>query len=311
MALTETGLIEGHDYTFKQLRQYLKMMAGVVQEGVIGATDYATTAGALMTVNVAAGDAIVQMDSGVGNGYYMQSNDAVVNVAVGAAHGTLPRLDQLVLQVRDPNVAGAFDTAQLYVLAGVATAGTTLDNRNGATALPVDHIRLADILVPAASSSISGGNVRDRRPWARGAHLYVKSAGGGSVSTASGTELSLSALLGTPRVELSGGPVEAIYNANMSNSSAATNMWLRLYIDGGSISAQLETAAVANAVDTLNQHELLDWGGVVGTPPPAGSHVMDLRIYGNAGGTISMVNDVNQRARLMLREVGRPLLTNG
>ena len=90
-----------------------------------------------------------------------------------AAHASLPRLDQVVLRVYENTHDGSgLNTARIETVDGTATAGATLANRNGAAALPASSIRLADVLIAAASSSIPSGNISDRR---------VKAALGGSV----------------------------------------------------------------------------------------------------------------------------------
>jgi hypothetical protein len=178
VALLETMHIEGHDYSFKQLRHMLQNALGRMQEGVCAASDFLVTqrgAGANMSVDVGAGNAWVDMDTGTRNGTYFQHNDAAVNVAVGAAHATLPRVDQLVLQINDPNVTGVLDVAELKVLPGTPTAGAQISSplggsyRAGAAALGNDRIRLADILVPAAAATIVNANIVDRRQMADGA----------------------------------------------------------------------------------------------------------------------------------------------
>ena len=178
MALLETMLLEGNDYTFQQLRHMFEAARGMLQEGVVGPTDYKVSqraAGANLSVDVAAGDAWVNLDTGTRQGYYLQTNDGTVNVAIAAAHATLPRVDQVILQINDSNVpAGSGNLPELKVLTGTPTAGATLDNRLGAAALGNDRIRLADVHVPATDTTIADAQIRDRRPWARGATLTIE-----------------------------------------------------------------------------------------------------------------------------------------
>lgn len=222
MSLLETLLIDGHDYTFKQLRQMLATL--VPQEGVYGAGDYRVTAGAGMSVNVAAGDAWVRMDAGTFNGLYYQKNDASINgVAVTPAHATLPRIDQVVLTVADSTVSGATDTPTVSVLAGTATSGATLDNRSGVAALPQNSIRLADVLVPAASASITSTNIRDRRPWCRGA--FVRSmASSTDVTIASATFADIDSINISNRLEIVSGIVVATLTATIAANTATPSI---------------------------------------------------------------------------------------
>src|SRR5881398_122587 len=178
-------------YGFEWLRYIAE--SGDVQEGVINAGDLKVTAaaGGGMRVDIAAGAAFVKGDSGVAalgltQGLFTVINDAAIPNAVtlNTSDATNPRLDQICLRVRDSSDLGTgADDATLLVVTGAATAGATLTNRNGAAALPNDHVRLADVLVPAASAAVTAGNIADRRPWARGAQRRLIRAGGPVTAT--------------------------------------------------------------------------------------------------------------------------------
>lgn len=89
---------------------------------------------------------------------------AQLNVAVGNGDPTNPRLDQIVLQVEDSEHAGGNNQASIVCLPGTPNAATTLDTRTSAAALPASCILLADVLRPAASTTVVTANIRDRRP---------------------------------------------------------------------------------------------------------------------------------------------------
>lgn len=174
MALISTFPLDQTTYGFEWLRY--SFLLGL-QEGVVEPGDFRVTAAAAggMRVDVAAGTALVAADTGVRNGLYVQVNDAVIANAVTfpAADGTNPRVDQVFVQVNDvADLGSAGNTPALAVAAGTATAGATLDNPAGVTALPANSVRLADVLIPAGSTSIAAANVRDRRRWARGAFAH-------------------------------------------------------------------------------------------------------------------------------------------
>jgi hypothetical protein len=158
-----------------------------IQPGVVGSGDLAVAqrgAGANMSVDVAVGMAFVQGTTQSRQGMYHVFNSATENVVVGAAHSTLPRLDQIILRIFDSTVSGASDTPTLSTLAGTATSGATLDNRSGAATLPDDSIRLADVLVPAGASSIVTADIRARRQRARGQFVTASpSTSGPTIST--------------------------------------------------------------------------------------------------------------------------------
>lgn len=181
MALITTAFLDSKQYGFEWLRLVTQLTAPY--EGIFAAGDYLVTPAAAggQRVDVAAGTALVQGDTGTRNGLYLQVNDAAIASAatLNASDPALPRLDQIVLRVRDSSDLGdASDTPSIDVVTGTPTAGATLDNRNGAAALPANALRLADVLVPAASSAVTAGNVRSRRKKALPGELgYVEQTG--------------------------------------------------------------------------------------------------------------------------------------
>src|SRR6185436_19597618 len=143
------------------LRRYLG--AGLV-EGVVGATDMAVAqrgAGANFSVDIGAGEALIQGDTIASQGRYYALNDAVFNLTgFTAAHATLPRIDRVTLRVRDTfhDGSGANDVS-FQIVTGTATAGATLVNLNGAAALPTNQLLLANILIPATATTITTANI--------------------------------------------------------------------------------------------------------------------------------------------------------
>lgn len=187
MALTSDFNASGN-VAFSRMRMLLQETA--LQEGVYGTNDLKVVqrgAGANMSVDVGAGAAWVQVDTGTRNGLAHCYNDATANVVVTASSGSNPRIDQIVLRFNDTTIpTGSGNVPTLECLAGTATVGATLDNRTGAAALPSDCLRLADILVPTSSTTVTTANIRDRRPWARGA-FAVGTYTGANLTTSSGS----------------------------------------------------------------------------------------------------------------------------
>lgn len=160
---------------FLQTRTYdaqdLRMLVDQMQfgEGVMGRDDFRViqrVAGANMSVDIEPGDVFVRGDDVARQGFYRVVNDARANLAIAAAHATLPRLDQIVARVYDSSVTGSSDIPALESIAGTATGGATLDNRTGAASLPAGACLLADVLVAAADTSITTAEIRTRRPFA-------------------------------------------------------------------------------------------------------------------------------------------------
>jgi hypothetical protein len=146
-----------------------------ITQGIINTGAYLVSqrgAGANQTVDIAAnaGTAVVAGTTIANQApYQVPPHSAVINEAIAAADPTNPRIDQVILRCYDNTIDGSGQNkAQVEVLTGVASAGATLANRTGALALTANAMRLADVLVPAASASVTNANIKDRRPKTRG-----------------------------------------------------------------------------------------------------------------------------------------------
>jgi hypothetical protein len=134
---------------------------GSVKGGVLATGDLAVSAGSLLTVNVAAGEAIIpQGNVTYGAGYYLR-NTASVNVALAAANGTFPRVDTIVAKIEDATYAGTGNQGVIEVLTGTATSGATLANKSGAATVAGASLAIGYVLVPAGSTSVTSGNIEN------------------------------------------------------------------------------------------------------------------------------------------------------
>lgn len=156
-----------------QLDTRMNKGIGAVGVGALGRSDFKVLqrgAGANMSVDVNPGNLIIPVVAGEANQYLNLS--AVSNSGAGsantprwtatfpAASGANPRIDRVVVQ-RSLTVVDDFTLA---VIPGTATAGATLDNLNGAAAVPAGAVLLADVLIPTSATTITTVNIRDRRP---------------------------------------------------------------------------------------------------------------------------------------------------
>jgi hypothetical protein len=159
------------------MRRFLSALIG--GEGVVTSGDMAVAqraAGANLSVDVAAGQAVVQGDSITNQGMYYAYNDGVVNVTgFTAAHATLPRVDRVLLRVRDAFHGDAANDVAFVIVTGTATAGATLTNLAGAAAVPGSQLLLANVLIPAAATTITTANI-DTRVGSVRPHLTVTSS---------------------------------------------------------------------------------------------------------------------------------------
>jgi hypothetical protein len=252
---------------FQRMRQM--QIDGALQEGVVGASDLMVVqrgAGVNQSVDVGTGFAWVQIDSGTRNGMGHVTNDAVANVTVTAANGTNPRIDQIILRWNDTSIpTGSGNVPTLEVLAGTATSGATLANRTGAASLPNDCLRLADLLIPQSSTTISNTQIRDRRPWARGA--YIAKRTGGTPSTTSTTFVAVTGMLS--RIECSGVPMLITLAAQAVTTGSVAICTLGAFVDGSMVDSFYAQTAVTNGSIPIARSFLYT--------PTAGSHTFDLQ----------------------------------
>lgn len=142
----------------------------VMSPGIVSAGDYAVTLTTLLGISIAPGVAYIPGLNVVDQGAYRQRMVSAAALTDDPANATNPRLDQVILRVMDSTAdTSGLQEGRIEIATGTATAGATLDNRTGAadlTALAENSksvVLLADLLVPAAATSFTGANLRDRR----------------------------------------------------------------------------------------------------------------------------------------------------
>lgn len=133
------------------------------QEGVGSVGDLTVaqrSAGANMSVDIAAGEAMVQGDSTAYQGKYYVLNDALFNLTgFSAANATNPRVDRVAIRVRDAFHGDAANDVSFIILTGTPTSGATLTNLTGAASVPGGHLLLANVLIPASATTVTTANI--------------------------------------------------------------------------------------------------------------------------------------------------------
>jgi hypothetical protein len=127
--------------------------------GIIGASSLAVTANspAGMSVIVASGWAAIVGTTQSNMGTYVAYNDAANVLTVTTADPTNPRIDIVCVTVQDAYYTGAFNDVIFQVIAGTPAGSPT------APATPANSIKLANIAVGAAVTSITTANITDQR----------------------------------------------------------------------------------------------------------------------------------------------------
>jgi hypothetical protein len=298
---------------FQRMRALLLEAGGGLQEGVAGAQAAAGDlkaaqrgAGANLSADVAVGAAWIAIDTGTRNGIGHVFSDATFNAGpFTAGNGTNPRIDQVILRWNDTSIpTGAGNVPTIEVLTGTATAGATLDNRLGATALPNDCVRLADVLMPVSAVSVTTANIRDRRPWARGAYRRIvrnsNAAAGSDYTTASATTALVDATNLQPRIECSGLPLRATLRTNMKHSAASAQVNVGLWLDGAAVDGGLQISYTQPAAGTPTPLALM-WD----ISPAPGSHLVGPAFQTPSGATASLLAQATIPLQFTVEEIVR------
>lgn len=109
-------------------------------------------------INIGTGSAFINGDNIANQGMYHVFNNGAVGKTLVAANPTDPRIDSVFARVRDAQYSGVNNDWLLEVVTGTPSPVPA------APALPLNAIRLADILVPATfAGPLLAGNITDRR----------------------------------------------------------------------------------------------------------------------------------------------------
>ena len=182
------------DHNAQDYRTILSSLlcAGVAGPAALAVSERAGTPN--MSVDVAAGGAFIASTRSAAQGTYHAYNDAVINTAIAAADATNPRIDRILLQVRDEAQDGALtqNDARIFVEQGTPAAVPVAP-----TVTIDDYIELAQVTVPASASSITNSNISDTRPLAASTLASIRrytTAIATAQVTSGGTELTIATL---------------------------------------------------------------------------------------------------------------------
>lgn len=137
----------------------LSVQALYATTGIIGSSSLAVTANspAGMSVRVATGWCAIVGTTQSNMGVYTVFNDAQDTLTVTTADPTNPRIDRVVVTVRDAYYSGAFNDVIFQVIAGTPASSPS------APSTPDNSISLATIAVGAAVTQINSGDITDTR----------------------------------------------------------------------------------------------------------------------------------------------------
>jgi hypothetical protein len=138
----------------RQVQQALYATTGIINSSSLAVTQNSPAG---MSVRVATGWGAIVGTTQANMGVYTFFNDATTTLTVTTADPTNPRIDRVVVTVRDAYYTGAFNDVIFQVLAGTPAGSPT------APAIPANSISLAIIAVGAAVTQINTANITDTR----------------------------------------------------------------------------------------------------------------------------------------------------
>lgn len=160
MTVREVVHLQNNGADADDVRRFMATLSGDA-EGIIEAGDLVVTEKSgtpNMSVDVAAGRALILGTQNTLQGTYFVENDAVVNLAVTAADPTNPRKDLVVVEVRDSfYTGGAPDDGRLAIVTGLAASPALRP------ALPENSLELNEIDVAAGATSIVNAKLNESR----------------------------------------------------------------------------------------------------------------------------------------------------
>lgn len=139
---------------------------GMADYGAMKVSQLATPG---MSVQVAAGHAIIPGTETAQQGYYIAYNDASANVAIATADPSLPRKDRIVVKVQDSYYSGASNQVVFSAVTGTPASSPV------APSAPANALTLAIVDVAAATTSIVDANITDSRVQAKFKESVFKS----------------------------------------------------------------------------------------------------------------------------------------
>jgi len=248
--------LQAGSYSAQQLRN-LVACATADMQGLISRGDFAVTqraAGANMSVDIAAGRALVVPASVTYQSGYMCQNDSSYNTSSNggytwtAADGSNPRIDLVCIEVKDnAHDAGGINGFRFRIVDGTPNASATHQLETAYwPAVPSGCLPIAAIRIPAGDTTISTTDITNLNPIAGGRPVtnYVateeSSSGTGMgrlVSTAGTADFTMMYVPSAQSV------VELAYRSLAKASTAVGNHDFAVYINGTQLKIPVLRAA--------------------------------------------------------------------
>lgn len=159
------------EHPAENVRRWLDAAMGSTS-GILATAELEVTASSGLTVSVADGRVLIAGTENSYQGTYFCENRGAATVTLAGADTTNPRIDLVVARVRDSIYSGsaASDGFTIEAVTGTPAASPS------APSVPDNSVVLAEVTVGANATTVTSGNITDRRPLARRPGLQVFSS---------------------------------------------------------------------------------------------------------------------------------------
>jgi hypothetical protein len=141
-------------------------VGGVADYGSMRISQLATPG---MSVQAAAGHAVIPGTEISNQGFYIAYNDAATTIAIATADPSLPRKDRVVVKVQDSYYSGSVNQVTFAVVTGTPASSPV------APSAPANALSLAIVDVAAGATSLVDANITDVRIQAKFKETIIKS----------------------------------------------------------------------------------------------------------------------------------------
>lgn len=215
--------------------------AGVTDYGNMFVTPTGTPS---MAVQIAAGTALIAGTQTSTQGFYIAYNDASTTISIAPSNATNPRIDLVVVTVQDAFYGGTANNQVIFqAITGTPAASPV------APSAPANSFILAQVLVGAGVTSISSGNITDKRTFAQQADLNV------TATTTASTSLTVNTIASQTGKALqinnsSGAQVFGVSpSGTLTFQDGSTQTTASTYNPNITINAQTNTTYTVNVTD--------------------------------------------------------------
>lgn len=169
------AFMQGGSYSAAQMRRAAFAWAartsanqeGTIAGGLLSATDMQLSAAASgLVVNTSVGACIIGGSEASNQGGYHAFLSSTNSTTLATANATNPRVDIICATVGDPDYtlpSGATSgQVTIQAVTGTPTSGASLSNLSGVGTLPGSSLLLGYVLVPAAATSLTSGDIANK-----------------------------------------------------------------------------------------------------------------------------------------------------